>query len=422
MSLTLVAASLISTLQWPSTEFRFPRTPLRIPEYPGVFLLGWDLVQDELKLSPEIISDLKKSRADYDGQVQSRIANLPIGAPMTTNTFFESLANTLPKLSNPQKKRLGEIYLQYYDVNALRDPKVGKLIGLSASQQAFVHKRLDQAHEQYQNAQEKAFRTMHDDNEILRKKAFDAQSAVSSGILTRGIRYVMPREIQYKHTDLSRRAELTKLREMTQARVEIRESLTASQLGKFNEMKGKPISQWFFDGQNWGIAQPHPELVLNTNVQAELGFSLRQHLDIQKMTPRSGNNANLIVSIVKNLSHAQRKKLKSYGLQYDREYSILRPDISSEIGLDRQTVDKILLRIAEIDADAHTKSDAVWIAEEKKDIISEEVSNRRQEILQSADEAKRKSILDFLSVKQKKKWNDMLGKPVPGIQPTRYYG
>lgn len=425
LSLLVASVTLGVNGQVPSEPFRLPRYDYRIPSYPGAFLLHWGLVQDDLGLPSEVVKELGQARDAYQAEVQAMVRQPPVMSSVP-NRMAPAAANALARITPAQKKRLGEIYFQYYDVNALSDAHAAKLVGLSQGQRAYVAKRLNEAHSRYQDAQQAAHDVMRKDNEPLRLKAAEeaAKKADGDGPLRRPrlTSYVVPREIQYRHTDLSRRSELTKGREMTKARADVRSRLTAAQLATLSRLKGQPISIWFFDGQNWESAKPHPDLILNTHVQAELGFSLKQHLAIQKMDRAQKNLAATIRSLIDGLSTSQREMLQGFELQYDREYSILRPDVSSQLGLDRGTVDRILLRLQEIEVEASKKREDLWVKQEKEGLSEQIVRDRQGDVMRTAEETKRKTILYFLTAAQKAKWHKMLGKPLPEIQPSRHYG
>lgn len=348
-----------------------------------------------------------------------------ISRPASGQPYRDALspaqAKALSEITATHRKRLGEIYLQYYDVSALVDPTVSKMVGLAPTQQKAVQKLFDKAHLKYQEAQEAMFETFRKDGEALRKAAMQDKPSTGNVMKTR-ISYVMPRRIQNQHTHLSRQVALLQTREMTLARAEVRKLLSANQLARLKSLKGKPISQWFYHGSNWGTAQPHPDLALNINVQAEMGFSLKQYLAIQKEMNELRRNPTKLLAFIASLTPSQRAMLRRYEIQYDREYSVLRHDVAAELGIDAGLADRIRLRIEEIDAEAQRKGGLEWNKLDQPNANEQEIDKARRAILGRADAEKRKAILYMLSASQKAKWRSIVGKPLDEIQPTRHFG
>ncbi|MBC8063381.1 MAG: hypothetical protein H7Y17_01000 [Chlorobia bacterium] len=398
---------------------KLPRTEYRVPSYPGTFLLSWGLVQDEIGIPEEVRKDLQQARQVHDDRIkQMMVPSYPV------KTYKDPLtpahATALNKISASHKKRLGEIYLQYYDVSAVADPYVAKLIGLSESQRQFAQQRLTAAHRKHQDAQEAMFETFRKDSEILQKTVNQTPVSMKGGL--RGYSYVVPRDVQNRHTDLTRRTALIRTREMAKAREEIRANLAPAQLANLKRFKGKPISQYFYDGSNWGTAQPHPDLVLNINVQAEMGFSLKQHLEILKESRALKSSPRMTARVISRLTESQKAILRQYELQYDREYSILRHDVATQLNLGAGVTDRIRLRLEELEVEAHRKADLEWVKLDGPQAQSQAVSSNRGAILEECDRNKRKAILYFLSAQQRNQWKEMIGTPLQEIQPGRGYG
>ena len=404
--------------QVPSTPIKIPRTEYKVPSYPGAFLITWGLVQDELDLDPSVIADLEKSRQVQSARVEA-MTKPPTSFQPYRYTVGPAVAHALDRLTNSQKKRLGEIYLQYYDVNALADPTVADMVGLSKDQRIIVQSKLNQAHHRYQAAQEAMFERFRKDNEELRKKAAPAKSG--DPIRAR-IVYTVPRDVQNSHTDLSRVVNQIQLQEMAKARTAIRANLTRTQRSKFEGMKGRPIPHVFYDGSNWGTAGPHLDLALNIHVQAEMGFSLKEYLEIQRETQGRPLNPRALSKLIARLKPAQLKKLRQYELQYDREYSVLRHDVARELGIDRGTVDRMRLRLEEIEVKSRREADKLWLTADPSGQPSSQSYEARGRVLDAADQEKRRAILELMTVEQKKRWGQMLGKPLPEIQPSRSFG
>lgn len=404
--------------QFDSPPIKIPRTDYKVPSYPGAFLLTWGLVQSELDLAPEVVADLSKSENVRSDRVAEMMK--PSIPPKTyRDPLLPALAYAMERITPAQKKRLVEIYLQYYDVSALTDPNVARLVGLSKEQSIYVNGRMTQAHHRHQAAQEAMFETFRKDNEELRKKV-DPVKANSP--VPRRITYTVPREIQNNHTDLTRVVSLLESREMTKARADVRAKLTPEQLAKLKRLKGKPIPHYFYSGSNWGTAGPHPDLAMNMYVQAEMGFTLKEYLAVQKESRGKPSNPYALKKLISRLTPFQKKILRQYELQYDREYSILRHDICAELGIEPAISDKMRLRLEEIDVEARRKADKLWLSVDPASQPTQSDYLSRGSILETADLEKRLSILTFMTAAQKKKWVEMLGKPLPEIQPSRSFG
>lgn len=403
--------------QFNTSPVKIPRTHYKIPSYPGAFLLSWGLVQAEVGASAEVIDSLTKSQNVQAERVAERMTPA-VPRKRYKDPLMPALANALASITPSQKRRLGEIYLKYYDVSALIDPTVANQIGLSDKQIAFINERFNRAHRRYQEAQEAMFESFRKDNEELRKKATPIKS---DGLVTRGSSYTIPRDIQNNHIDLTRMVSLLQARELTLARAEVRTQLRPDQLAKLRRLKGKAIPHYFYDGSNWGTGGPHPDLAMNIYVQAEMGFTLKEYLAIQKESRGDQFKAHALKKLLSRLTPSQLKILRGYELQYDREYSILRHDICAELGIEPSVSDKMRLRLEEIDVEAQRKADKLWLTVDPASQPTQSDYLSRGSILEAADLEKRLSILTFMAAAKKKKWLEMLGKPLPEIQPSRGY-
>lgn len=403
--------------QFNTAPIKIPRTDYMVPSYPGAFLLSWDLVQNEIGVAPEVIENLSKSRNVQAERVAEMMKpNIP--PKQYRDPLMPALAHALASITPSQKRRLGEIYLQYYDVTALIDPTVASQVGLSKDQASFVKERFNRAHHAHQAAQEAMFETFRKDNEELRKKMEPIKSGAP---IPQRMTYTIPREIQNRHTDLTRVVGLLETRELANARADVRAQLKPDQLAKLKRLKGKPIPHFFYNGSNWGTGGPHPDLAMNMYVQAEMGFTLKEYLAVQKESRGNPSNAYAQKKVLSGLTPSQRKILRQYELQYDREYSILRHDICAELGIEPTVSDKMRLRLEEIEVEAQRKADKLWLTVDPASQPTQSDYLSRGSILEAGDLAKRLSILTFMTTAQKKMWVEMLGKPLPEIQPSRGY-
>jgi hypothetical protein len=398
--LAFLLTAQVRTADPPQLPIKLPRHEYRIPPYPVLNLVGWGQVRGELGLAGSAVNS-----------ANPRAYN-PGTGPL-------NLAMPQANLSGAQRERLGQIYLQYYDVDAVMDPTMQRTLGLTSAQRVLAHTEFNRAWRKWQDAQEAMFEQFRKDNEAVRKRYLKEHP--SSGV-SKSVRYTIPRDVSYRHSKLSRSVDLLQITEMTKARAAVRASLTGSQLDKLEKLKGRPIASTFYahDSGSAG-AQSHPELISNVNVQAELGLSLKQYLAFMEKRRAGRSEGELQRELLARLNPEQRKRLYQYGVQYDREYSILRHDVARSIGLKQATLDKINLRLFTLEVEAHDKADIYWIRLDKNPNDSS-VRSDRERTLSRYDEFKRKAILDALTSGQIKMWRQLMGKQLPDIQPKRFFG
>jgi hypothetical protein len=396
-------------------QLKMTLTPYRVPAYPNESLIMWEQVQIDLALSKESRSAIQLARqTNQYGSIEGYQRYDMRKSPPSI-----SLGKNPSGLTAAQNKRLGQVYLQYYDVDAMSDPTVAAMIPISSTTQKWISNRLSTAWNNYQLAQQKMFQSFQKDNEAMRVKYFQAHPSESkSGSFS----YTVPRAIQNRQTDLTRRTSLFGLVQFAEARRDIRAHLTAEQLAKFESLKGRPMASWFYaHAPSFGSAQTHPELLSNINVQAALGMSLKEYLDFMQARRDRRPESEYLDKFVARLPTDKKARFLQLGLQYDREFSILRHDVAKELGLSQTKIDSMLVQLETLFVEGYAKADKFWLNLDHGG--SDQVAYAdRGKVLSDYDAKERQSILNALTPAQREKWRVMLGKEVPEIQPTRVFG
>ena len=150
-------------------------------------------------------------------------------------------------------------------------------------------------------------------------------------------------------------------------------------------------------------------------------MSLKQYLDFMQTRKDRRPESEYLDKFVARLPADKKARFRQLGLQYDREYSILRHDIAKELGLNQSQVDSMIVKLESLFVEGYGKADQFWLNLDRGG-SDQAAYAARGKLLAEYDAKERQSILDALTPAQRAKWRQMIGKDVPEIQPSRGFG